>query len=611
MTIRGPLAAPRAPVARVWVPLAASAFLAYFFLLLFCDFRRPSLGAVLALDDGVVVRDVSPGSAADAAGLREADRINSVQGRRLEGRLDWLAAELMFPLGRPVPVEIDRKGTRVDAALVLEPAGADYWLRPEALMLAGVRAVQGVTLAAALLVWRRRSSDLVGSLGGWLLAATAVFTVVPPYRLAAVWTDLPLPLGLLFWGPHLSVVAIGAVLFSFFAVFPRRWLRRPSHWALAWIPMGLTLGWYVRFVFDMFYRPGFHLDGSALAAVLLPVTAGYVIAGLTLLVWGYRTVEGELERRRTRVVVASSMAALLVGLPVVIGYWARPRGELSHSLFASPLFAVGTIWMLIFPLGFTYAILRHRLFDVPAIIRRGIQYALARQALLSVLPLTAAGLAADVVIHRSEPLRGILAQRGWLYAGLIALAAVARLRRDTWLDLLDRRFFRERYNAHRLLRSVAADIRRAGSFEDASSDVVARIEAALHPTMSAVLLRRSGGCERVAAAPAHAPMTPLRPTADCSHCWLWWAVLSTLRSPIAVGLPPSCRKRRRSGSKPMVSSSSSRSRPRHMGPGRCSFWGPAARKSPTASMTRIFSRPSPTAWLSSSTPEPRGRSPVR
>ncbi|MBA2602973.1 MAG: PDZ domain-containing protein [Acidobacteria bacterium] len=357
MAIRGPLGAPRAPAARVWVPLAASAFLAYFLLLLFCDFRRPFLGAVLALDDGVVVRGVSPGSAADAAGLREGDRINSVQGRRLEGRLDWLAAELMFPLGRPVPLGIDRMGAPVDAALVLEPAGADYWLRPEALMLAGVRGVQAVTLAAALLVWWRRSSDLVGRLGGWLLAATAVFTVVPPYRLAAVWGELPLPLGLLLWGPHLSVVAIGAVLFSFFAVFPRRWLRRPSHWVLAWTPMGLTLGWYVRFVFDMFYRPGFHLDGSALAAVLLPVTAGYILAGLTLLVCGYRTVEGELERRRTRVVVASSMAALLVGLPVVIGYWARPRGELSHSLFASPLFAVGTIWMLIFPLGFTYAIL--------------------------------------------------------------------------------------------------------------------------------------------------------------------------------------------------------------------------------------------------------------
>jgi antitoxin VapB len=43
-----------------------------------------------------------------------------------------------------------------------------------------------------------------------------------------------------------------------------------------------------------------------------------------------------------------------------------------------------------FPLSFGYAILRHRVFDLGVIFRRGLQYALARRLLLSVPP----GLAA-------------------------------------------------------------------------------------------------------------------------------------------------------------------------------------------------------------------------
>ena len=36
---------------------------------------------------------------------------------------------------------------------------------------------------------------------------------------------------------------------------------------------------------------------------------------------------------------------------------------------------------------------------------------------------------------------------------------VAQRKRQSWLDALDRRFFRERYNAERLLRETAEEIR--------------------------------------------------------------------------------------------------------------------------------------------------------
>src|SRR5206468_7663659 len=73
-----------------------------------------------------------------------------------------------------------------------------------------------------------------------------------------------------------------------------------------------------------------------------------------------------------------------------------------------------------------------------------------------------------------------------------------------WLDALDRRFFREHYDARRLLREVVEEIHRAGSLERVAPRVVAHIEAALHPEFVAILARSSHEADyrSVAAVPA-------------------------------------------------------------------------------------------------------------
>jgi serine/threonine-protein kinase len=81
-------------------------------------------------------------------------------------------------------------------------------------------------------------------------------------------------------------------------------------------------------------------------------------------------------------------------------------------------------------------------------------------------------------------------QRGWLYAALGAAALVAHARRDRWLSALDRRFFRERYDAQRILRDVLTEVRNARSFEDAAPRAIGQIDLALHPQCAAVLVRR-------------------------------------------------------------------------------------------------------------------------
>src|SRR5205823_10705870 len=122
-------------------------------------------------------------------------------------------------------------------------------------------------------------------------------------------------------------------------------------------------------------------------------------------------------------------------------------------------------------------------------IRQGMQYALARGVVLGLIPALAAILVIDLVIHRQKPLAAILEARGWIYAGLAALAFAVHARRKQWLEALDRRFFRERYDARKILGDVVEEVRGARSIEDVAPRVVARIEAALHPEFAALLVR--------------------------------------------------------------------------------------------------------------------------
>jgi hypothetical protein len=86
------------------------------------------------------------------------------------------------------------------------------------------------------------------------LATLALSTFVPPYRIAAVWRDLPVSLGAVMWAPYVSGLAVAAVLFTFFASFPRRMVHSTGVWVALWLPMAVALVLPVREAMLMVYR---------------------------------------------------------------------------------------------------------------------------------------------------------------------------------------------------------------------------------------------------------------------------------------------------------------------------------------------------------------------
>ncbi len=492
---------PRAPW---WTYLFAASFLAYFALLFYSFCWGPELLGHMHSPGRkpLLLKGFWSNSAGWRAGLRSGDRLVAIDGRTVGNWFDVWAIGANFQPDRPVRLEIERDGKRLQVEVVLHRHWRSLRGAPgEAIFLSVFWGAKLLTLILAFVIGFSRPRDVVAQLGAWFLAAVACSFPGVLYGMAATWRALPTVLGLLVWIGFIGYIPLGPLLFSFFAVFPRKLFRARWPWVVVWAPAVLLLPWLLSFAYRMVYQPERAVGNPDwLFPAFLVLGPACIVAALVALALNYQRLEDVNERRRVRVLALGSAGAWFAPL---LYYLTGQIPPLTPVFFSVPGRIPGALLLLAFPLSFAYAILRHRIFDIRVMIRQGLQYALARRVLFSLVPVLAAVLLLDLLLHGNEPLVEILRARGWIYAVLGALALVAQTQRQQWLKALDRRFFRERYDAQRLLREVVVEVHQAGSFERVAPCVVAQIEAALHPEFAALLLRepREPSYRTLAAAP--------------------------------------------------------------------------------------------------------------
>jgi tetratricopeptide (TPR) repeat protein len=325
--------------------------------------------------------------------------------------------------------------------------------------------------------------------GALLLATLSVANPFPPYGFAAAIRQFPLPVSVLLWMISVSAALGSPFFFLFCLVFPRPLLRGRWPWllaclsALALVPPVAYDGFYV------VYRPD-RLTGLMpdwFLQVVLVLVLAYIVGGVVATVVNYRRLRDVNDRRRVRVLLAGLGVAWLPAIPLVLYLYLPAAAKVLRPYFSSHVSALASVFYLAFPFSFAYAILRHRLFDIRVMIRQGLQYALSRRLVLSLVPACGALLLLDLFAHRDQTIGGVLQSRGWSYLLLAGLAAVAHVKRATWMEALDRRFFREHYDAQRLLGDVVERVHQADSVERVGPNVVAQIEAALHPEFAELL----------------------------------------------------------------------------------------------------------------------------
>jgi hypothetical protein len=471
--------------------MGAAAFLGYYALLIYADLGRPAAaGVTLHVDaSGLMVQTLAPGSPADRAGLTVGDRVLAANGHPIRTRLDWQAVGTNLRVNQPVHLVIQRDAQERPIELVLPRANWSYWATPSGGTLLAARSVQIVTLALALLVAVQRPRNPAARVGAWALATLSVYSLVWPSQIAAIWRELPVAVGAALWLPFASSVAPAAIIFTFAASFPRPLIRSPWTWLAAWVPMTPSLFLQLQFAWLAVYRPEQASGFGTWTPLHAAATAGYAAAALAMFVVGYRRATDATDRRRVRVLLVGSLVGLISILLAGAGYWLSDISP-GESVLISSLVGIGVVLGLLLPVSFAYAILRHRLFDITVMVRQGLQYALARRLLLSIVPAMVAVLLVDLWLSRHASLAAILLERGWLYLTLAGLALIAGLRRGHWLAALDRRFFRDQYNAHRTLRSLTEEIRASDRFDVMAPRVVGWVAGALHVDLVILLVRR-------------------------------------------------------------------------------------------------------------------------
>ena len=518
------------PLVRTGIALAGAVYIVYLGLLITCDVLRVApLGFVPRFERGrVIVWNLAPGSTAAQAGLLEGDRIVTVDGQVLETQADWQRVGVHFDPSRRMVVEFDRVGVRRRAELTVPAAALEEWLRAgQRRGVLAFRLAQVTTLGLALLVGFRRAYQPSALLGSLLLASLATLSLAMPWRMAVFWNALPSPLAALLWVPFTTSAAAGPLLFAFAAIFPRRVLSARVI-AIQLLPAMPMTAWHLHAGLRVMSPLG---PPTGVANDVVLVFLGNVIyagTAIALFVAHWNAASSQTDRRRIGVLMLGTAVSSVAAILLLINYWRDPGG----GVFATPARTLFSLVFLAMPASFAYAILRHRLFDLRLIVRQGLRYALARRSLDSLIPLLGALLVFDALVHRDQALVSLVQTRWWWYLPIGAMLLVVRSRRERWLTGLDRRFFRERYDAQRLLTSIADQVARAPSFEAVAPAIVHQIEEALHPTFVGVLRHVparstfSGTSGRVSESGAMTLPSSLRVI----------GVLAVLRKPLALSL---------------------------------------------------------------------------
>jgi eukaryotic-like serine/threonine-protein kinase len=452
--------------------------------LLFCSTDvRPSLQFDYSHTTGTVT-DITPGGVADRGGLRLGDRVISIGGARTGRGVN----PLFFAAAHdPIEVVFDRGTTRRTTSV----AATSYAeAREEALRGGGSRSLTGL------------SSYLVIPLNLWALALGVMLLILRPENRDARLSSLTL----IYWacGNFLSGVAgmghilaplptpARAAIFLCDDFFVAAFFAVCLHFALIFPSdrrNGSASRWHVLpylAVIPMFIE-GAHRSLTRLS----PLPAGYspaptsiydvlgplllIVALAVLAVRFMRATEVNARRRQQLVFIALLPAVIGFVIFVIIdrftdAFTARAVGVLQNQ------FGVGIGSGI-----YVYAVFRHRMYNIRFLIRRSLQYALARGTLVVAMSLPAMGLAYFLWVHRNDSLAALLTGTPAVYL-LVILPLVLVVRyRPRLLDALDRRYFREQYDARRLLLHVVSVIRDGSDMFGLSRVALDEIDQALHP----------------------------------------------------------------------------------------------------------------------------------
>ncbi len=214
------------------------------------------------------------------------------------------------------------------------------------------------------------------------------------------------------------------------------------------------------------------------------------------------TVDG---RRKARVLLWGSV---LGTLPFILQ---RAADDLFH--ITTPFWVTTVVLLLIcvYPLSFAYAIVRYRVLEIPALLRRSARYVLVQRGYVTLLVCAAVLVvflfARFLSIFFAQHSEFALASSAIFGVGLV-WASGPLVKRGT--QRIDRAFFRSSYDARLILQDLAAKTRDVTNREELATLLRQHLQDALHPRSLAFYFIDATG-ELKSADGDHAVQPPIPP----------------------------------------------------------------------------------------------------
>ncbi len=240
------------------------------------------------------------------------------------------------------------------------------------------------------------------------------------------------------------------------------------------------------FVQGIFFQlPGrFNILSWPLPLFLLELVLAYG-SPIAVQIYRYRRVSTPAQRQQTKWVIFGLTCAILVFLLAIFMGALIPTVGVAGSLSYLASTSLQSLAFLLIPLSITMAILRSRLWDIDVIIRRTLVYS----TLTVILTLLYIGL----VIGLESLVRLITGQVSQspviVVASTLAIAALFQplRRRIQWV--IDRRFFRRKYDAARTVAAFNATLRNEVDLTQLSEHLLAVVQETMQPAHVSLWLR--------------------------------------------------------------------------------------------------------------------------
>ncbi len=406
--------------------------------------------------------------AARAAGLEYGDRIVAVDGRSPTTLMTRVDAA-----GGPIRYGAERDGRRFSLDLAPTP----FTWRLFVGHFATYFAVSGIMLGAGLVVFAQNPAAAPNRNFLLYMCLWAVSNVAVPE--AVLGTRKYAAVLVSFVPPLLSVH--GWVFFLTYPVNPARqaWLERhrviPRLYRAA-----LVTGTLASLVFVAVYAaaPRLLVDGWLYPAA---VAFQFALAAMSfpIKIWALL----DTRRRAASPLVNQQTTVLMLGIGLGLGCWLTLMLAPLIHYYPGPVDPqVGSVLVLLYPLAIAYATVRYRLFDATVVIRRSVVYTMLAGLITGAYALLLAG--ANALAAQSD-----LTRSPWFSAAfMFAVALAFNPLRERVRRVVDRTFFRERYDYARTIQALARSMRSLLDLDEITRRLTTTIESAMHVRSVRLLL---------------------------------------------------------------------------------------------------------------------------